>query len=493
MQRSPYSLQNPKSWKQQAGLTLIEVLGTLALGAGLMVFMIQIINDMGKTQYNVYVQRHHQVMANAAASYVENNWTRLSEQLELQDTDTAARDLRITMKDLVEQNALPIWWPLTNPVGQSTCLLVKRQPSTTPSGEAVLQALLVTEGGTPIKIENIWTAAGVNGHGIGILDRPAQAAGGYGAVQARGLFGQWEESFDSTGVTRKFLGTGCPANGNPAAALEAGHLATWLTVRNPREVGALQVVKRQNATATEHVTMIGALTLPQPDTGTTVLKGDTPIYANTDSCTAADEGKTAATTQGQVLLCLRDGDNYNWLLLNAATAVDRVSAPQFALLKTVTDKSTCNDSAIGELARVADGAMAYCSRLTVNEARANWKWRKVGGKWKFTRANVERKYMVRLPWGTGRPAFDLGSTARALQMQIFLEPPTPDKTWAVVTRTEGSVDDFTIGKTCCSRILVFPYMSGPITTSSPIYDLSGHSDLSGFYIYLNGYVEDDNN
>lgn len=463
---------------RQSGLTLVEILGALAVGAGLILFMIQIISNMTQSQYSVYIQRHHQIVADASSKYVEKYWFNLSSELEMMENNPS-RELHFPMSELVSKGFLPSWWPTKNPMGQVPCLLIRRQPSLNSNDEAQLQALLVTEGGRPLLIQNAWTAAGVNGHGVGILDSFISTNGSPAPVTARGFAGQWQESFDPSGQSRLFTGIGCNN-----ASLESGRIATLLTIRDPREIGDLQVVKRNNSNSVHGTTLFGSLGFTKPENGNSLIATNiAPLLNANDVCLSTQDGWTGSTRRGDILVCSRTSSgSYKWLIMNASMLLDRVSSPQFSILKVVTPGDSCTNYSIGELARISNGSLAYCSRPTLISAPSTWVWTKTGGKWKYV------KYEQQLAMYSGSSfSFSTPSTARVLQLQFFLEP--TDKVLSISMKLPSG-QLMPLAKTCC-------YRSSNISLLSSAYKYgvldvrSEDNQVSAVWSILTGYIDDD--
>jgi hypothetical protein len=477
---------------RQRGLTLIEILGAIAVGASLMSLLSGVWGDLAKSQHAYNIQRYHQSVAQGAVRYIEANWAGLQSQMLPEGNES---ELRVTTQTLVDTGFLPQWWGHINPAGQTSCVMVRKH---TLGPHTELQALLVTEGGSAIGIRDIWTAAGVSGHGVGILEQPL-VNGQAGQVQASGYYGQWAYRFAPAGAPNldRLTAVGCPdaSAGGARRALQSGHLATWLSLRNPSQIAAGQSVQRRSASSNTYTTLLGVLGLGSwfsataDPTGTVLSTNLTGVPKEVDaSCIVDEAGKGAADASGRVLVCgLTNDGKLTWQASGAVTLLDRLSAAQFAVMKVVQPSSSCNGHQLGELARVDDGTLAYCSREGVSHKPSSWKWRRVGGKWKYVTweftGNRGTVYDNNPIWLDGLPL-----TTRAVQLQIFMEPNvSTDVLTFKVDLPHGE-----IAKTCCGRNFTAPYLSMPpdLGTRYRIINETG-GPYSNLWILPAGYIDDD--
>lgn len=455
--------------RRQSGITLVEVLAALTVGAMLTVAMVELLSDLSEDREAAYLKRYQQLIADASQHYVEQNWLALRDQLEA----SGGSELRLPLEQVRNAGWLPTGWSDINSYGQSACLLVRAEAA---GSEQRLRTLLVTEGGRTIPMRVLWPAATVQTHGAGILEADSN-----GMLRAAGLRAQWQERFGADGGFSAAVGCS-------GAPLEAGHLATWLSLRSPAELAAVQAVMRKGANASELTTVMGGVALPDVAVAPAAKVG---TQAANDPCTTLEEGAFGATSAGDLLLCLREGNSYHWRQADGlAGGATRFGGDEVIITDVVTESTTCN--AVGELARVADGALAYCGRTNASDLPSTWQWHKVGGKWKYVLAESARTVLNAKLADYPEPAavdfsslYSIPKTARAIQANVFLEtdPGRPDQqVWAWL-------DNHPIAATCCGRSLGITFLAP--NGSFPFYVTSNDHWISQLWTRAVGYIDDD--
>ena len=201
--------------QRSKGVTLLEVIGSLAVGATLSVLMIQLLTNLSEDQASIGLRRHHQMLADAATTHLEKNSLALQDQLDV----TGQTELRLPLATYQANSGLPVGWRDTNPMGQASCLVVY---SEIVNNQSRLQGLLITQGGRDMPASLLWPAAMVQKHGVGVLELDPNTQ----RIRAIGYRAQWEVRQQPDGGPLSGLDcTGAP--------LSAGHFATFLNVRSP--------------------------------------------------------------------------------------------------------------------------------------------------------------------------------------------------------------------------------------------------------------------
>ncbi len=155
------------------GFTLIEILGALAIGAVLIVGLLQLVLASMQDTKSQQAAQHQQRVSAAAAKYIAANQATLLAAA----TDTVPA--RVTLAQLQAAGLLSAAQAATNAYGQTPCLLVLQpQPGQ-------LEGLVVTEGGpAPIPEKELPFVAANAGPGGGYIP--------YGAsLIAQGAYGAW--------------------------------------------------------------------------------------------------------------------------------------------------------------------------------------------------------------------------------------------------------------------------------------------------------------
>ena len=192
----------------QRGMTLIEVLAALAIGAVLLVGLASLVErslDDMKGQQAAYYQAQ---VVDAARRYLDKNAAGVA------TLTPAGAVLPITLEQLKAGKFLPDNFAATNPYRQGTCVLVRRPDPVNYAGQ--FDALIVTTGGDKIGDKDLASVAMLAGGGGGYVSTAA-----FGV--ARGA--SWNMPTDA------FRNVTCPGDANAALrgeAADGGHLVSSL-------------------------------------------------------------------------------------------------------------------------------------------------------------------------------------------------------------------------------------------------------------------------
>ncbi|GGZ01488.1 shufflon system plasmid conjugative transfer pilus tip adhesin PilV [Pseudoduganella plicata] len=177
----------------QRGMTLIEVLAALAIGAVLLVGLARLVEgslDDMKGQQAAYYQAQ---VVDATRRYLDKN------AADVATLTPAGTVLPVTLAQLKTGKFLPDNFAETNPYRQGTCVLVRRPDPVNYAGQ--FDALIVTTGGDRIGDKDLASVAMLAGSG-----------GGYIATSAPGIArgASWRMPTDA------FRGVACPGAANAA-------------------------------------------------------------------------------------------------------------------------------------------------------------------------------------------------------------------------------------------------------------------------------------
>ncbi|MBJ7311948.1 shufflon system plasmid conjugative transfer pilus tip adhesin PilV [Rugamonas sp. CCM 8940] len=337
---------------RQGGMTLIEMIGALAIGSIMMAGLSAMIGDAlddGEGQQAALYQA--QVVA-AARQYIGANYQAL-----LAATPAAASVAVVDIAALKAQRFLPAGFAPQNGYQQVSCVLV-RQPT---PGSGKLDALIVGSGGQKIEDKNIAAVAAGAGQGSGYITA---------ATPGTAVGASWSM------VTTAYRGAKCPG---AAAALtggadDAGHLVSNLFFDGPGQLST-DFLYRSAVPGRPELNQMRAPIHMLPGSGAQATEND----AGDPRCTvAAGTGKIAVDTQGRVLSC----QSGVWKRQGAAFWKDPVAS--FAALpgsdnqpgdvRMVLDLSrgfTWNGSQWKALAVDQDGNLALPGRLGSHDAILN--------------------------------------------------------------------------------------------------------------------------
>lgn len=267
---------------RQRGMTLIEVMAAMAIGAvllaGLAGLVEQSLDDM-KGQQAAYYQAQ---VTDAARRYLDTNAGALAAQ-----TPTAATVLAITLTQLRDGKFLPASFADTNPYRQGTCVLVRRPDPVNYAGQ--FDALIVATGGDKIGDKDLPAVAMLAGSG-----------GGYVAAAAPGVArgGSWQMQ------TTAFRGVGC--GGVPAlqgTVADGGHLVSSLFYDSAAQQAADFVYRNQIPGRPE----ANRMNTPLRFAAAAIVTGGTPCLSEAgNEAGLAIDGATRS-----LLTCGTDG---NWSL-----------------------------------------------------------------------------------------------------------------------------------------------------------------------------------
>jgi Tfp pilus assembly protein PilE len=146
----------------QRGITLMETMGAMAIGAIMMVGLIAMIDTSMEDSKGQQAAFYHSQVTAAARRYIAAN------NADLLSKTPTPKVVAIDVGELINQKFLPSNFSLTNGYGQSTCVLV-RQPTPVAPGSQRLDALVVASGGKKIEDKLIASVALNAGQGSGYI------------------------------------------------------------------------------------------------------------------------------------------------------------------------------------------------------------------------------------------------------------------------------------------------------------------------------------
>ncbi|MFC7518870.1 shufflon system plasmid conjugative transfer pilus tip adhesin PilV [Herbaspirillum sp. GCM10030257] len=262
----------------QRGMTIIEILGVLAIGSAMLIGLSAIIDSSLEDLEGQQAALYQAQVAGAARKYISANYQAL-----LTATPDAASVARVSIVDLRDNLFLPQGFALTNGYGQATCVLV-RQPT---PGSGRLDALVVSYGGQQIEDRVIPAIAANAGQGSGYITTAVPTT-------ARGA--SWNMD------TLAYRNVACPGAGVPAltgAAADGGHLVSGLFYDGPGQLST-DFLYRNDVPGRPELNQMRTPVHMLPGSGAQATEND-----STDPrCTAASgTGKIAVDAQGRVLSC----------------------------------------------------------------------------------------------------------------------------------------------------------------------------------------------
>jgi prepilin-type N-terminal cleavage/methylation domain-containing protein len=250
----------------QRGVTLLELLAALAVGAIVMVGLMTLIDSSIEDTKGQQASLYQSQVAKAAAKYIDANYATLVAGA------TATTPVAVNVAALKSSQLLSASFNATNAYGQVPCVLVL-QPS---AGK--LDALVVTEGGVPIPAKDAAYVAANAGSGGGHI--PAATP-----TVAQGAFNSWSVP------VAPFVSRNC--SGTPAAA---GRLASALFFDGPNNLSFDYLYR---GPVPGH---------PELNRMSTPLHMNAKVVENTSDalCTASDAtsyGRIAVDADGRVMSC----------------------------------------------------------------------------------------------------------------------------------------------------------------------------------------------
>lgn len=161
-------LARPCKIPAQSGVTLVEALGALAVGAIVTAGLFGIINESLDDIKAQQAASYQAKVADAAGKYISSR---------MSDLVKNTAPWSVTMQNLKDSGFLDPAFAAANPYGQKPCLLLK-----TANTSKDIQAILVTEGGDPIPAKQLAYVASLtqNGGSISMVSGSATAIGAYG-------------------------------------------------------------------------------------------------------------------------------------------------------------------------------------------------------------------------------------------------------------------------------------------------------------------------
>lgn len=161
--------------KRQAGFSLIELLGGIAVGSILMVGLLAMMNDVFDDTKGQQAALYQAQIVEGANKYILANYGQLAQQARPNSP------VKIELADLVNSTYLPKETAPMNVYGQTPCVLIVRSPVQPVAGTPYpyLNALIVTHGGQRIEDKEIASVAAGAGIGNGYISaaKPEEAQG----------------------------------------------------------------------------------------------------------------------------------------------------------------------------------------------------------------------------------------------------------------------------------------------------------------------------
>ncbi len=199
----------PRCATAQRGITLLEVILGLAILAAASVGLNQLANRFSADARAAIAASQLRTFGEAARSYIKDNYAAV------QAVASATTPALIDVATLTAAGKLPAGFSATNSYGQSTCALVFEPAANR------LQALVLTEGGTPVDDPTLGSiAAALGGSGGGVYATAPD--------QIRGSAGGWSLAAIGFDNLANHLGRRCDGS-TGAVRLAAGHavMALW--------------------------------------------------------------------------------------------------------------------------------------------------------------------------------------------------------------------------------------------------------------------------
>lgn len=267
----------------QLGITLLEMVMAVAILGMVLVGVMTMTNQMTEDSKANAAALHLKTVGKAANEYIQKNFAAVTAAA------TATKPALIKISTMVTDGQLPTGFQSQNVYRQQTCVLVLEPTSNN------LEAMVVTEGGTPISDLTLGQIAGaVGGDGGGIY---ASAP-----TTFRGTLGGWSFPFGNYNAAND-LNQRCNG-GAGAITLAAGHPVMALWFADGSAVSA--TLYRNRVTGNPELNTMNTPILM----GTTATKTEGSATAD---CAAATRGAIArAAGTGAVLSCTFDGINYTW-------------------------------------------------------------------------------------------------------------------------------------------------------------------------------------
>jgi prepilin-type N-terminal cleavage/methylation domain-containing protein len=207
-------MRNTNMQNKQRGFTLIEILGSLAIGSVMLAGLAALIDSSQEDAVGQQAALYQAQVVDAARKYISANYQSL-----VTATPNAATVVPVSVATLKSQNFLSAEFALTNAYNQSACVLV-RQPVV---GSGKIDAVIATSGGRKIPDREIPAVATSAGQGSGYIAASAPTT-------ARGP--SW--SLDTTPFRGVACGGGAPVLTGGAA--DGGHLASNLFYDGPGQL-----------------------------------------------------------------------------------------------------------------------------------------------------------------------------------------------------------------------------------------------------------------
>lgn len=248
------------------GFTLIEMLGVLAVGALMTLGVVAMIDSTLEDSKGQQAALYQSQITAAAIKYINANYATL--QAEASASPPAMRNVDA----LKAAGFLSSNFNATNPYGQTPCILVQASPP------ALLNALVVTEGGTDIATKELAYVAANAGQGGGYISSSNPTV-------AQGAFNSW--SMPLAG----YISGHCSS-----AAAGANHLASAVFFSGPGQLSTDFVYRASvpgRPDLNQMTTPLNMRAQVDVDTSDTLcIVGDTSTY-----------GRIAVDSRGAILSC----------------------------------------------------------------------------------------------------------------------------------------------------------------------------------------------
>lgn len=261
--------------RHQRGITLIDTLGALAVGAMVLGGLVAMIDSTMEDMEGQHAARYQSQVVHAARRYISANY----EGLRTQTAGGVVAPVSIGM--LKAQNFLPGGFGTQNAYSHTPCVLVRQR-----LGDGRLDALVVSSGGEGIADRIIPSVAASAGPGNGFitLNNPTTARGS-----------SW--NLDTT----PYRGVACPGGTGPVltgTAADGGHLASNVFYDGPGQLST-DFLYRDAVPGRPELNRMRTPLHMEPGTNAVAVQDTT----DTRCAAAADTGKIASDVNGRVLSC----------------------------------------------------------------------------------------------------------------------------------------------------------------------------------------------
>lgn len=334
---------------QQRGVTLLEVMGGLAVGS----IMIAGLATMASVSIEDTKAQQAALHQNALGKAVVNWMSDAANRNAVTSTATLSVPRKITLAELTPH--LPAGFSAENPYRQTVCVMAYYDSST-----KRIEAAVTTEGGSAINDAQLGYIVAHAGSGAGAIYASQPTV-------ARGAFGSWQVTV--TDYTTTSAARNC--SGSPAAA---GRLMSLLPFDESGlfgMTGAGEWLARNAIPGRPDLNRMNT-TLDMGDNRVVGLQQV--LNVPTDTCTAAREGKAGRTTTGAPRLCSSGA----WVAAACSTG-DLASGSDGKLLSCQAGVWKSQGSAFWEDAVTNVAALPGCSASISGQTRVVLNGGEAGG------------------------------------------------------------------------------------------------------------------